>query len=129
MAGYLIANLDIHDPKAFADYRLQVSPLIARYGGRYLVRGGEVRTLEGDPGFKRLIVLEFRPWPMPSASTTALNIDLFSSFVRPARARRWRWSKAIRAPRSDGGYRLPPRVCPTTGQHFRNPLLFPLFIA
>jgi uncharacterized protein (DUF1330 family) len=59
MAGYLIANLDIHDPKAFADYRMQVSPLIARYGGRYLVRGGEVRTLEGDPGFKRLIVLEF----------------------------------------------------------------------
>jgi uncharacterized protein (DUF1330 family) len=59
MAGYLIANLHIYDPKAFAKYREQVTPLIARHGGRYLIRGGELRTLEGDPGFERLVVLEF----------------------------------------------------------------------
>lgn len=34
-------------------------PLIARYGGRYLIRGGEVQELEGHLGLKRLIVLEF----------------------------------------------------------------------
>jgi uncharacterized protein (DUF1330 family) len=59
MAGYLIANISIRDPKGFEEYRKQVAPLIARFKGRYLVRGGELRTLEGNPNFKRLIVLEF----------------------------------------------------------------------
>jgi uncharacterized protein (DUF1330 family) len=59
MAGYLIANLHIHDPKGFEEYRKQVAPLIARFKGRYLVRGGELRALEGEPNFKRLVVLEF----------------------------------------------------------------------
>ena len=59
MAGYLIANLSIHDPKAFEEYRKRVAPLVARFEGRYLVRGGELRTLEGNTSFKRLIVLEF----------------------------------------------------------------------
>jgi uncharacterized protein (DUF1330 family) len=36
-----------------------VAPLIAKYGGRYIIRGGEVEELEGHLGIKRLIVLEF----------------------------------------------------------------------
>jgi uncharacterized protein (DUF1330 family) len=59
MKGYLIANIDVHDPNTFAEYREKVTPLIARFGGRYLVRGGKLRKLEGDLEFKRLIVLEF----------------------------------------------------------------------
>jgi uncharacterized protein (DUF1330 family) len=59
MKGYLIANIDVHDPKTFAEYRDKVAPLIARFGGRYLVRGGKLRQLEGDLEFKRLVVLEF----------------------------------------------------------------------
>ncbi len=59
MKGYLIANLDIHDQPTFQRYREEVVPLIAKYGGRYIIRGGEVDTLEGHLGLKRLIVLEF----------------------------------------------------------------------
>jgi uncharacterized protein (DUF1330 family) len=59
MAAYLIANLDIHDPALFQQYREQVSPLIEKFGGRYLVRGSEVVPKEGDFGLKRLVVLEF----------------------------------------------------------------------
>jgi uncharacterized protein (DUF1330 family) len=59
MTAYLIANLDIHDPDTFARYREQVTPLIAKFGGRYLIRGGDVQTKEGDLGLKRLVVLEF----------------------------------------------------------------------
>ena len=58
MAGYLIANVDVQDPTTFAKYREQVVPLIAQFGGRYLVRGGEVDHREGRP-FKRLVILEF----------------------------------------------------------------------
>ncbi|MBN8919648.1 MAG: DUF1330 domain-containing protein [Rhizobiales bacterium] len=59
MAGYLIANLDVHDPDMFAKYRDQVTPLIARFGGRYLIRGGELEHVEGHMPVKRLVVLEF----------------------------------------------------------------------
>jgi uncharacterized protein (DUF1330 family) len=59
MAAYLIANLDIQHPDTFQRYRDQVSPLIRKFGGRYIVRGGQVETKEGDPGLKRLVVLEF----------------------------------------------------------------------
>jgi uncharacterized protein (DUF1330 family) len=59
MAGYLIANLEIHDPATFARYREQVSPLIAQFGGRYIVRGGDLQVLEGQLPFQRLVVLEF----------------------------------------------------------------------
>ncbi|MBV9589437.1 MAG: DUF1330 domain-containing protein [Hyphomicrobiales bacterium] len=59
MAGYLIANIRVRDHKGFEEYRNQVAPLIARFKGRYLVRGGELRPLEGNPIFERLVVLEF----------------------------------------------------------------------
>jgi uncharacterized protein (DUF1330 family) len=59
MPGYLIANLDVTDAAGFEEYRQKVTPLIAKFGGRYLVRGGEVRTLEGNLPIHRLVVLEF----------------------------------------------------------------------
>lgn len=59
MAGYLIANMEVTDPAKFEEYRQKVAPLIAQFGGRYLVRGGEVRRLEGHLPIQRLVVLEF----------------------------------------------------------------------
>ena len=59
MAAYLIANLRITDPERFDQYRQQVAPMIARWGGRYLVRGGAVQVLEGNPGLHRVVILEF----------------------------------------------------------------------
>ena len=59
MAAYLIANLTITDPVRFEEYRRQVSKVIANAGGFYLIRGGEVTVLEGDPGLQRLVVVEF----------------------------------------------------------------------
>ena len=43
MSAYLIADIQITDPQAFEEYRRQVPAIIAAYGGRYLVRGGDTR--------------------------------------------------------------------------------------
>ena len=59
MAGYLVAQLEITDPQTFEDYRDKVPAVIARFGGRYLVRGGEISVLEGDWPAPRLVVIEF----------------------------------------------------------------------
>jgi uncharacterized protein (DUF1330 family) len=59
VAAYLIANIQVTDPARFEEYRAQVPPVIAQYGGRYLVRGGEVHAVEGNLGLNRLVILEF----------------------------------------------------------------------
>lgn len=59
MAVYLIADIAVRDAAAFEAYRAKVAPMVAAYGGRYLVRGGAIEVLEGDPGYARLTVIEF----------------------------------------------------------------------
>jgi uncharacterized protein (DUF1330 family) len=59
MAGYLIANINVTDPEGFARYRAAVPEVIARHGGRYLIRGGDMERLENADGFNRVVVLEF----------------------------------------------------------------------
>lgn len=59
MAAFLLANLTVRDAKSFEAYRQAVPAVIARFGGRYLVRGGTVETKEGDPGLNRVVILEF----------------------------------------------------------------------
>jgi uncharacterized protein (DUF1330 family) len=59
MAAYVIANVNVQDPESFEEYRKQVPETIARYGGRYLVRGGQHEALEGAWRPTRLVLLEF----------------------------------------------------------------------
>lgn len=39
--------------------RKLVAPTLEPYGGRYIVRGGTVETLEGEWSPKRLVIIEF----------------------------------------------------------------------
>ena len=57
--AYYIVEIAIHDPETYRAYPAQVEPLIKRFGGRYLVRGGEAVSLEGSAATGRMIVLEF----------------------------------------------------------------------
>jgi uncharacterized protein (DUF1330 family) len=59
MSAFVIAEIDITDPAAYEDYRRQVPEVIARYGGKYIVRGGKVEALEGGWSPKRIAVVEF----------------------------------------------------------------------
>lgn len=59
MAAYIVAHLDITDPEPFNQYREQVPALIKQFGGRYVIRGGEAETLEGEWRVPRLVVIEF----------------------------------------------------------------------
>ena len=54
MAAYLLVDLDIHDQDGFHEYRSRVPEYIAKHGGEYLVRGGELEVIEGDWTLNRL---------------------------------------------------------------------------
>jgi uncharacterized protein (DUF1330 family) len=59
MPAYIIAEIDVHDAARYEQYKALAPDAIARYGGRYLVRGGDAAVLEGDWKPKRVVVLEF----------------------------------------------------------------------
>ena len=56
---YAVVNVQITDPDRYTEYREQAPATIARYGGKYLARGGKVEVLEGDWNPQRLVILEF----------------------------------------------------------------------
>ena len=59
MAAYLIVETDITDPSKYEEYRKRAPASIAKYGGKYLVRGGSLAVLEGDWKPSRLVMVEF----------------------------------------------------------------------
>lgn len=60
MPAYVIGRLQMRDPSWLERYRATVPSLVARHGGRYLVRGGAMEMLEGSaPLPSSLVVLEF----------------------------------------------------------------------
>jgi hypothetical protein len=46
--GYIYAELEVTDPALFETYRPLAAASIAEFGGRYAVRGGDPKVLEGD---------------------------------------------------------------------------------
>ncbi len=59
MAAYLIVEIEVTDPQLYETYKQLVPPTLARYGGKYLVRGGAVERLEGSWSPARVVVVEF----------------------------------------------------------------------
>lgn len=59
MAAYVIVDVSIHDPAAYEDYKKLTPSAIAAYDGKFIVRGGQTETLEGEWQPERIVVLEF----------------------------------------------------------------------
>jgi uncharacterized protein (DUF1330 family) len=82
MSAYVVVQVDIKDPVRYADYRSMVPASLEKYGGRFIVRGGTVHTMEGDWAPKRFVVVEF-----PSVERAKAWWD--SPEYRAARDLRW----------------------------------------
>ncbi len=59
MPAYVIFQENVFDAEAFEDYKARSPKSIEAFGGRFLVRGGALETLEGSFDFERVVVLEF----------------------------------------------------------------------
>lgn len=59
MAGYIIARVNVTDAEKYKNYTAVTPGLIAKYGGHFIVRGGETVTLEGPEETGRVVVIEF----------------------------------------------------------------------
>jgi uncharacterized protein (DUF1330 family) len=59
MAAYVIGEIEVTDQATYDDYRKQVGATVTKYGGRFIIRGGKLETLEGGWAPKRVVALEF----------------------------------------------------------------------
>jgi uncharacterized protein (DUF1330 family) len=59
MSAYIIVNVDTKHPQEYERYKEMAQKTVAQYGGRYLVRGGQMNVLEGSWEPTRIVILEF----------------------------------------------------------------------
>jgi uncharacterized protein (DUF1330 family) len=59
MRAYVLAEIEVKNPDGYKGYAAAVVPTIEKYGGRFLVRGGAVHTLEGEWPARRRVIIEF----------------------------------------------------------------------
>jgi uncharacterized protein (DUF1330 family) len=59
MAVYIVADVEIKDPREYQRYAQQVPPTVEQYGGKFLARGGQPEPLEGNWQAKRIVIIEF----------------------------------------------------------------------
>jgi len=80
MAAYVIANIEVKDPEAYEEYKALAGNAVARYGGRFLARGGRAERLDGAWEPKRMVVLQFesferaREWYASAEYAPAIEI-------------------------------------------------------
>jgi len=68
--AYLIAEISVTNPDAYARYIAQAPSILAACGGRYIVRAGNSAVREGPPLQGRLVMVEF-----PSFATAQACLD------------------------------------------------------
>jgi uncharacterized protein (DUF1330 family) len=59
VSAYVIYQGDILDQARYDEYKVKSAASIIAAGGKYVVRGGDVEVLEGEPPSGRTVVLEF----------------------------------------------------------------------
>jgi len=59
MAAYLIGLIEVTDRDQYKKYTARTPEVLAKFGGRFIARGGETVTLEGPEEGRRIVLVEF----------------------------------------------------------------------
>ena len=80
MVAYVISEVEPRDAELIDRYRSLAARSIAKYGGRYIVRGGAVEPVEGNWKPRHMVIVEFpsmdraREWYRSEAYAEALTV-------------------------------------------------------
>jgi uncharacterized protein (DUF1330 family) len=76
MAAYLVVDTLLNDPDLYEQYKVQARPLIEKFGGQYLARGGRMTLRETDLWSpSRLVLVKFSALKPRNIVPTRLNIS------------------------------------------------------
>jgi uncharacterized protein (DUF1330 family) len=82
MPAYWIARSRVSDPVEYKKYTDLVPPIIAKFNGKILARGGKFQTMEGPEYFDRFVVIEFPSFEDGTACFTSSEYDAAAKFRR-----------------------------------------------
>lgn len=86
--GYVIAQVTISSPDDYPPYQALAAAAIAKFGGEYIVRGGQSQTVEGNPPAERTVIIRF---PSYEQALAWYNSDEYAE----AMPLRWKAADAI----------------------------------
>jgi uncharacterized protein (DUF1330 family) len=59
--------VDVTDREQYSKYTQATPPVIAQFGGKFIVRGGRIATLEGQEEQRRVVIIEFPSFELAQA--------------------------------------------------------------
>ena len=59
MSAYAITQIEITNPEDYKQYLAKVTDIVTKFGGEFLVRGGEFQCFEGEWKYPRNVVIKF----------------------------------------------------------------------
>ena len=59
MSAYVILQINITDQKNYKEYLKQVTKIVKKHQGNYIVRGGKSEVVQGEWNYQRTVVVKF----------------------------------------------------------------------
>ena len=58
--AYILLDTKINDPIGFEDYKVAAKPIVEKFGGKYLTRGGKMNVVQKDLWApERIVLIQF----------------------------------------------------------------------
>jgi len=73
MTAYAIVQINITNPEDYKEYLTQVTPIVEKYGGEYIVRGGKFEVMLGSWDYERTVVVSFQVMMLPCTGIIQKN--------------------------------------------------------
>jgi len=64
MTSYFIIQINVTNSENYKEYIEKVTPIVKKFGGEYIIRGGRSENVEGIWPFQRTVVLKFPTYDM-----------------------------------------------------------------
>ncbi|MEY4654283.1 MAG: hypothetical protein RI884_2864 [Pseudomonadota bacterium] len=78
-SAYLIANVDVHDPVQYEEYKKLSTLAMKASGAEVCIRGGQVEVMEGNWAPSRVVMLKF---PSMDAARAFYNSPEYAAAIQ-----------------------------------------------
>lgn len=94
MATYAVVQVDVKDAEAYAKYAALAGPAVAKYGGEFLARGGQVEVMEGTTK-ARCVIIRFADMKTAKAFYEGPEYQEALSYALPASDRDYKFVEGV----------------------------------
>ena len=94
MATYAIVQVDVHNADEYAKYAKLAGPAVAKYGGEFLARGGDVEVMEGDTR-ARCVIIRFADMNTAKAFYHGPEYQEALAFALPVSTRDYKFVEGV----------------------------------